>query len=154
METTLEVFAEKISNALNTDNAELHLRMQTAEHEHELKMFSVFTQFLERSNHSQHPPFYQAPVQPPHYNPRQPQPQRSFHSFTQPPPLHMASPQSPPFSETTNQPLSFLQIWLNLYHSAMLPPTLQSWLSPSARPQHIHHSTNLQRMRKTKSIIV
>lgn len=37
MEATLEIFAEKISSALNnTDDTELQLKMQAAQHEHEL----------------------------------------------------------------------------------------------------------------------
>lgn len=60
MEATLEIFAEKISSALNnTDDTEIQLKMQAAQHE--LKMLSMFTQFLARSN-SPFPPIYQAPV--------------------------------------------------------------------------------------------
>lgn len=122
METALEVFAEKIGTTFN-DDTELQLKMQAAQHAHELKMF---TQFLERSHHYPHPPNYQAPVQPPlappppvqppsmqspHlYNPNQPPRQHSHISFTQPPPFHMASPKSLPFShETPSHPFSFLQ---------------------------------------------
>lgn len=70
MEATLEIFTEKISSALNnTDDTELQLKLQAAQHEHELKMLSMFTQFLTRSN-SPCPPFHQAPVQLSQYNPR------------------------------------------------------------------------------------
>ncbi|KAM9306986.1 protein ARK2N isoform 1-T2 [Pholidichthys leucotaenia] len=99
METTLEIFADKITSALKTDDSDLLLKMQAAQHERDLKMLSMLTQFIERSHHSPQPPFYQAAVQLSHlYNPREP------------PPLYpMASSQSQPFNETSNQPLSFLQ---------------------------------------------
>lgn len=116
METALEVFAEKIGSTFNNDDTELQLKVQAAQHAHEIKMFTLFSQFMERSQHYPHPPNYQAPVlppsmQPPHlYNQRQPPPQHSHSSFTQAPPFHMASLQSLPFShETPNQSFSFLQ---------------------------------------------
>ncbi|KAI7803007.1 hypothetical protein IRJ41_001539 [Triplophysa rosa] len=102
MEATLEIFTEKISSALNnTDDTELQLKMQAAQHEHGLKMLSMFTQFLARSN-SPCPPFYQAPVQPSQYNPRQLLPQPTFYNFTQPPQFSMGSSQPPPCNETTS----------------------------------------------------
>ncbi|XP_049444045.1 bromodomain-containing protein 4-like [Epinephelus fuscoguttatus] len=126
METALEVFAEKIGSTFNKDDTELQLKMQAAQHAHEIRMFTLFSQFMERSHHYPHPPNYQAPVQPPKaqpppvqppsmqpshlYNQIQPLPQHSHSSFTQPPPFHMASPQPLPFShETPNHPFSFLQ---------------------------------------------
>ncbi|KAM9393859.1 uncharacterized protein KZ484_005000 [Pholidichthys leucotaenia] len=98
METTLEIFADKITSALKTDDSDLLLKIQAAQHEYNLKMFSMLAQFFERS-HSPQPPFYPAAVQPSHlYSPREP------------PPLYpMTSFQSQPFNETSNQPLSFLQ---------------------------------------------
>lgn len=126
METALEVFAEKIGSTFNNDDTELQLKVQAAQHAHEIKMFTLFSQFMERSQHYPHPPDYQAPVQPPTaqpppvqppsmqpphlYNQRQPPPQHSHSSFTRAPPFHMASLQSLPFShETPNQSFSFVQ---------------------------------------------
>lgn len=127
METALEVFAEKIGSTFNNDDTELQLKVQAAQHAHEIKMFTLFSQFMERSQHFPHPPNYQAPVlppsmQPPHlYNQRQPPPQHSHSSFTQAPPFHMASLQSLPFShETPNQSC----------HSTTLLHTLQILLHP------------------------
>ncbi|XP_056116089.1 uncharacterized protein LOC130091953 [Rhinichthys klamathensis goyatoka] len=137
MEATLEIFTEKISSALNnTDDTELQLKMQAAQHEHELKMLSMFTQFLARSN-SPCPPFYQAPVQPSQYNPRQLPPQPTFYNFTQPPKFSMGSPQPPPCNETTNQPLSFLQDLAQPFnHPPAHPPDIpHSFSQVSAHPQ-------------------
>lgn len=64
LETTLEVFVDKIGSALKNEDTDLLLKMQAAQHEHELKMFSMLSQFLERSSHPPQPPFYQAPMQP------------------------------------------------------------------------------------------
>lgn len=122
----------------NTDDIELQLKMQAAQHEHELKMLSMFTQFLARSN-SPCPPFYQAPVQPSQYNPRQLPPQPTFYNFTQPPKFSLGSPQPPPCYETTNQPLSFLQDLaqpLPYNHPPAHPPDLpQPFSQVSAHPQ-------------------
>lgn len=137
MEATLEIFAEKISSALNnTDDTDLQLKMQAAQHEHELKMLSMFTQFLARSN-SPFPPIYQAPVQPSQYNPRQLPLQPTFYNFTQSPKFSMGSPQPPPCNQTTNQPLSFLQDLAQPFnHPPAHPPDLpQSFSQVSAHPQ-------------------
>lgn len=77
--------------------------MQAAQQEHDCTMFTLLTQFLDRSQHIPQPPFYQAPVQPSQlYNPIQPPPHHS--------PLYtMASSPSLQFNETSNHPLSFLQ---------------------------------------------
>ncbi|KAK2855505.1 hypothetical protein Q7C36_007374 [Tachysurus vachellii] len=118
MEATLEIFTEKISSALNnTDDTELQLKLQAAQHEHELKMLSMFTQFLARK----------LPPQP------------TFYNFTQLPTFGMGSLQPPPCNETTNQPLSFLHdlaqpLPFNLPH--VHPPDVPQPLSQvSAQPQ-------------------
>jgi len=63
----------------------------------------------------------------------------------------LGSPQLPPCNETTTQPLSFLQA-----HPPDLPqPFSQVSAHPQGpaltRPQDIHHSTDLQMTRKSKS---
>ncbi|CAI5689075.1 unnamed protein product [Oreochromis niloticus] len=98
MESTLEIFADKITSALKNDESELLLKMQAAQHEHDLKVLSMLTQLITR----QQPPFYQQAVQVPHlYCPTQ---SSLIHST----PYPMASTQSPPF-EMSNQSLSFQQ---------------------------------------------
>lgn len=98
MESTLEIFADKITSALKNDESELLLKMQAAQHEHDLKVLYMLTQLITR----QQPPFYQQAVQAPHlYCPTQ---SSVIHS----PPYPMASSQSPLF-EMSNQSLSFQQ---------------------------------------------
>ncbi len=47
MESTMELFAQKIGSTLTqTDDTELQLKMQAAQHAHELRMMSMLTQFL------------------------------------------------------------------------------------------------------------
>lgn len=55
MESTLEIFAEKITSALMTDESDLLLMMQATQHEHDLKVLSMSTQPITR----QHSPLYQ-----------------------------------------------------------------------------------------------
>ncbi|XP_014882870.1 uncharacterized protein LOC106944150 [Poecilia latipinna] len=72
LEATLEVFADKISTGLKSEDADLLLKMQAAQREHELKMFTILSQFLERSNHPPQQPFYHTPMPPSQpYSPRQ-----------------------------------------------------------------------------------
>lgn len=77
METTLECFAEKISESLKSDDSIL-LKMQEAQHEHDRKMFIMLTQYLDRASQAQQPPFYQVPMQPSQpYTPQHPPSQHS-----------------------------------------------------------------------------
>ncbi|XP_060791659.1 uncharacterized protein C18orf25 homolog isoform X2 [Neoarius graeffei] len=87
MESTLEVFADRISKAFKAEDNDLLLKMQAAQHEHDRRMFQMFAQFMDR-----HPPqpHYQAPM----YNPNYPHHSRAY-------------PMSP--SPSPTQPLSFLQ---------------------------------------------
>ncbi|XP_076738760.1 uncharacterized protein LOC143417001 [Maylandia zebra] len=116
MESTLEIFADKITSALKNDESELLLKMQAAQHEHDLKVLSMLTQLITR----QQPPFYQQAVQAPHlYCPTQ---SSVIHS----PPYPMASSQSPLF-EMSNQSLSFQQ-------DLAQPLPFGNALSPSHNP--------------------
>lgn len=104
METTLEVFADKITSAFKNEDGDLLLKMQAAQHEHDRKMFMMFTQFIERSSHPPQPPHYQAPMHSSQlYNPRHP----PHHSSLFP----MASAPSPTqhqsFLQDLSQPLPF-----------------------------------------------
>ncbi|KAK2817842.1 hypothetical protein Q7C36_021775 [Tachysurus vachellii] len=113
MEATLQIFTEKISSALNnTDDTELQLKL----------------------SNSPWPPFYQAPVQPSQYNPRKLPPQPTFYNFTQLPTFGMGSPQPPPCNETTNQPLSFLQVSAQPQGPAQQPFSQASGHPPFYRP--------------------
>ncbi|XP_021168890.2 uncharacterized protein LOC110367413 isoform X2 [Fundulus heteroclitus] len=96
LETTLDVFVDKIGRALKNEETDLLLKMQAAQHDHERKMFSTLSQFLERSSHPPQPPFYHTPMEPSQpYSPRAP-------------PTHSSS--FPVVSGPSNiRPLSFLQ---------------------------------------------
>ncbi|XP_058600939.1 uncharacterized protein LOC131520599 [Onychostoma macrolepis] len=58
MEATMDVFAKNIKEALSqSDDTELQLKLQAAQHAHKLKMMTLFTQFLAGRQAYQPPPF-------------------------------------------------------------------------------------------------
>ncbi|KAL0153143.1 hypothetical protein M9458_051550 [Cirrhinus mrigala] len=121
----MELFAQKIASTLTqTDDTELQLKMQAAQHAHELRMMSMFTQFLAsrppvlRSFPDQaHPPWFEHTRPPPFYPDQSHTP--PFHSdytnahhfnkdHTCSPPLHPdhthAAPYHPDQTRTTVTP--------------------------------------------------
>ncbi|XP_011480345.1 uncharacterized protein LOC105355304 [Oryzias latipes] len=100
MEATLEVFANKITSALKQDDTDILLKMQAAQHEHERKMFTMMTQFMERSFQPPQPPLYQAPI----HRSRVYSPIRSSTPSTQFPVASSPSPFPPvPFFQDLNR---------------------------------------------------
>ncbi|XP_042578926.1 leucine-rich repeat extensin-like protein 5 [Cyprinus carpio] len=101
LESTMDVFSKTIKEALSqADDTELQLKLQAAQHAHELKMMTLFTQFLAGR------PSYQPPPHPGHatgssYYPDQVHPPRFSQDFSHPGPFtqdhtHNHTPLLPP----------------------------------------------------------
>ncbi|CAM4569479.1 unnamed protein product [Leuciscus chuanchicus] len=135
MESTIELFAQKIASTLSqTDAAEFQLKLQAAQQAHELRMMSMFTQFLssrppvlrpfpeqahplwfEQTSpppfypaQSHTPPFHQDHTRPPPFHPDHTNAQHFNQDHTQPPPIHPdythTAPYHPDQTHTTVTP--------------------------------------------------
>lgn len=114
METTMELFAQKIASTLSqTDDAELQLKLQAAQQAHELRMMGMFTQFLasrppvlrpfpEQAHspwfeHTRPPPFYPDQSHTPPFHPDHTNAHHFNQDHTRPPPFRSDQTQKPPF---------------------------------------------------------
>lgn len=120
-ESVVELFAQKISSTLSqTDDSELQLKLQAAQHTHELRMMSMFTQFLASRQpppvpqsipDQAHPPWFDH-TRPPPFHPNQSH-TAPFHpgyshthftqDYTRPPPLYPDHTHMAPFHPNQDQ---------------------------------------------------
>ncbi|XP_060781303.1 uncharacterized protein LOC132889127 [Neoarius graeffei] len=104
MESTLEVFADRISKAFKAED-DLLLKLQAAQHEHDRRMFQMFAQFMDRQPPQPH---YQAPI----YNPNYPHHSRAY-------PMSLSPSPTQPFLQDLNQPLP------HAFHPQDHPPSFR-----------------------------
>uniref|UniRef100_A0A0E9WXY4 Uncharacterized protein n=1 Tax=Anguilla anguilla TaxID=7936 RepID=A0A0E9WXY4_ANGAN len=137
MESTVEVFGQKIKESLSQmDDTKLQLKLQSAQHAHELRMMTLFTQFLagRRSHQPEMPLLHLGHTTQSSSYPDHVHPPLFGQDYARAPPFHQDHVRPPPFHQDHTLPIP------NDAHP--LPPFYQDYAS--AGPSHHSHPPFIQ----------